>query len=65
MFNKYQPIVHIKCLRDKSKNSPPQVLKRLRTQLKNDNFMKSDEAWLVVDKDKCPDCSCFRNSDCL
>ncbi len=55
LFNKYQPIVHIKCLRDKSKNSPPQVLKRLSTQLKNENFMKSDEAWLVVDKDKWTD----------
>ncbi|TSA38190.1 MAG: RloB domain-containing protein [Porphyromonadaceae bacterium] len=55
LFLKYQPIVHIKCLRDKSKNSPLQVLKRLRTQLKNENFMKSDEAWLVVDKDKWTD----------
>lgn len=55
LFNKYQSIVHVKCLRDKSKNSPLQVLKRLKTQLKNENFRKSDEAWLVVDKDKWTD----------
>jgi hypothetical protein len=55
LFNAYQPIVHIKCLRNKSKNSPPQVLKRLRAQLKNENFMKLDEAWLVVDKDQWTD----------
>ena len=51
LFQRFQSIVQVKCLKDKSRNSPPQVLRRLQSHLKTENFQNSDEAWLVIDKD--------------
>ncbi len=44
-------IVHIKCLKGKDESSPSQVLKHMKNELENNDLIKTDEAWLVVDKD--------------
>lgn len=53
MFNKGNLIVRV--VTAKSKSSPFYVLKRMKEQLKKESLQKSDEAWLVVDKDNWPD----------
>lgn len=50
-----QSIIHIECLRGGHKSSPSQVLKRMLRYLKNNSLDKSDEAWLVIDKDQWTD----------
>lgn len=45
-------IIHIECLKSNRKSSPPQVLRKMLKYLKQELLQKSDEAWLVVDKDK-------------
>ncbi len=44
-------IICIKCLKSNHKSSPTQVLKRMLKCLKQESLKKSDEAWIVVDKD--------------
>lgn len=53
MFNKGSLVVHV--VTAKSKSSPPYVLKRMKAQLKKEPLEKSDEAWVVVDKDNWTD----------
>lgn len=48
-------IIYIECLKGGHKSSPHQVLKRMLRYLKNTPLEKSDEAWLVVDKDQWAD----------
>lgn len=53
--NNQKSVIQVKCLNGNSDSSPPQVLKRMATYLKKERLKKSDEAWLVVDKDKWTD----------
>ena len=55
VFNSESSIVHVKCIKSKQDSSPPQVLRRMEQNLKKEGLKKSDEAWLVVDKDQWPD----------
>ncbi len=47
-----QKNIHVECLRSSKKSAPQQVLKRMDTHIKKYSLKKSDEAWLVVDKDQ-------------
>lgn len=47
-----QNIIRVKCLKTNNKSSPMQVLKRMENYLKTEDLQKTDEAWLVVDKDE-------------
>jgi hypothetical protein len=51
LLNSMQAIIHVTCLKDKYNSAPPQVLKRMTKYLGKQDLRKSDEAWLVVDKD--------------
>ena len=56
LFNSLCPDVHVEWAPDRSHDSAPQqVLQRMRAYLKANTLQKSDEAWLVVDRDKWPD----------
>jgi hypothetical protein len=55
LFNDRKSIIKVKCLKGKSESSPPQVLRRMTKYLRQESLMKSDEAWLVVDKDQWTD----------
>lgn len=53
IFNSRNSVMHIDCLKGTSDVSPTQVLKRLKRHLENNRkYNKSDEAWIVVDKDQ-------------
>ncbi len=47
--------VKIKCLLSKSQSAPTQVLRRMNDYLKKEGIKKTDEAWIVVDKDQWTD----------
>jgi hypothetical protein len=52
IFNQPQSIVLVKCLkRPSTKSSPIQVLKKMESYLRKESLRKTDEAWIVVDKD--------------
>ena len=52
MFNELQSIVLVKCLKRKAtESSPLQVLKGMESYLRKESLRKTDEAWIVVDKD--------------
>ena len=53
VLNNCYSFIHVDCL--KSSNSPPEVLKSMKDHLKKEPLKKSDEAWLVVDKDQWTD----------
>lgn len=55
IFNEALSVIHVKCLKSKHDSAPPQVLKRMEDYLKEKGLRKSDEAWLVVDKDRWTD----------
>jgi hypothetical protein len=55
IFNNQQSFICVNCLRGRNDSSPPQVLKRMKDHLKKAGLKKSDEAWLVVDKDNWTD----------
>ena len=55
MLNNNQSIIRVECLRQTSKTSPLQVLRRMKDRLKSESLKKSDEAWLIVDKDQWTD----------
>ena len=55
IFDNQQSVLRVKCLKGKNRSSPPQVLKRMNEFLKKSSLKKSDEAWLVVDKDQWTD----------
>ena len=52
LFNNEESSMCVKCLNGKHDSSPPQVLKRMGKYLKRKGLKKTDEAWLVVDKDQ-------------
>ena len=52
IFNQPGSIVQVKCLkRSPTKSSPIQVLRGMRNCLRKESLRKTDEAWIVVDKD--------------
>lgn len=52
IFNQPQSIVLVKCLKRPSTDSSPiQVLKKMKSYLRKESLKKTDEAWIVVDKD--------------
>lgn len=51
-LNNQQSVIRVNCLKGKHDSSPPQVLRRMQDHLKKEALKKSDEAWLVVDKDQ-------------
>lgn len=51
MFNNRESVVQVTCLRSRG-SAPPNILKQMKKSLKNKSLKKSDEAWIVVDKDK-------------
>ncbi len=55
IFNDQHSVIRVKCLKSKDDSAPPQVLARMKTYLKEENLKKTDEAWLVVDKDQWTD----------
>jgi hypothetical protein len=55
LLDNWQSVVHIECIKSGGRTSPPQVLKRMEDRLKREAVRKSDEAWLVVDKDEWTD----------
>jgi hypothetical protein len=55
LLNNQQSIIRVNCLQGKRDSSPPQVLRRMEGYLKKEAMKKSDEAWLVVDKDQWTD----------
>jgi hypothetical protein len=55
IFNNQQSIIRVNCLRGRHDSAPPQVLRRMKDHLKKAALKKSDEAWLVVDKDQWTD----------
>ena len=51
-FNEPQSIVLVKCLkRPLTESSPLQVLKKMQEYIRKESLKKTDEAWIVVDKD--------------
>jgi hypothetical protein len=55
LFNSDDVTVHVNCLKGRDDSSPPHVLKRMEKYLKQEGLKSSDEAWLVVDKDRWSD----------
>ncbi len=55
IFNKKNSVIHVFCLKTKDKSSSLHVLKKMKQHLKEKGLKKSDEAWLVVDKDQWTD----------
>lgn len=55
LFNNQNSVIRVSCLSGKHDSAPPQVLSRMEKYLKNEGLRKSDEAWLVVDKDQWTD----------
>ncbi|MBU4486859.1 MAG: RloB family protein [Candidatus Delongbacteria bacterium] len=55
LFDNRVSIIKIKCLKAKKRSSPLQVLKRIEKYIKEENLIKTDEAWIVVDRDQWTD----------
>jgi hypothetical protein len=55
MFNSEHSVIHVECLNPKGGSSPDKVLKRVQDYIRNNSLKKTDEAWLVVDKDEWTD----------
>ena len=49
------PHVLVECLKTDGKSAPPYVLKRIKKSLKETPLERTDEAWLLVDKDNWTD----------
>jgi hypothetical protein len=52
ILNGQNSVVKVNCLKDEHETSPPKVLKRMKDYLKKEALRTTDEAWLVVDKDR-------------
>jgi len=46
-----ESIIHIKCLRNRGNLTPKEALLRIREHIGKESLRKTDEAWVVVDKD--------------
>lgn len=54
-INSFNHAVNVHCLQGDDKSSPAYVLKRMKQYLKNEKLRKSDEAWVIVDRDQWSD----------
>jgi len=52
LFSSQTTTVTVKCLRSRGQSSPPEVLKRMKEYIEDKGLKRTDEAWLVVDKDQ-------------
>ena len=48
-------VIHVHCVKGDHQSSPKQVLHRMKQHLERNGITKTDEAWLVVDKDRWSD----------
>ncbi len=48
-------VVHVKCLKNTKSVPPDQALLRIEEYIKESDLKKSDEAWVVMDKDSWPE----------
>jgi len=55
LFRNRESVIRVRCLKGHHDSSPPQVLKRMEDHLREQGLRRSDEAWLVVDKDQWTD----------
>lgn len=55
IFNRGQSVVKVACLKSANDSAPAKVLNRMKQYLREQSLRKSDEAWLVVDKDQWSD----------
>jgi uncharacterized protein YpiB (UPF0302 family) len=46
-----ESIIHVKCLKNRSNLTPKEALLRVREHISKEGLRKTDEAWVVVDKD--------------
>ena len=46
-----ESIIHIKCLRNRTNLNPKDALLRVREHISKESLRKTDEAWVVVDRD--------------
>ncbi len=51
MMNTGNAVVRVECIPGEEATSPPQVLERLKARIKKNALRKTDEPWLVIDKD--------------
>lgn len=52
LFNNQNTVIHVKCLKGRTKSSPDKVLERMKKHLEKSDLRSEDQAWLVVDKDQ-------------
>jgi uncharacterized SAM-dependent methyltransferase len=55
LFNKLNLTIQVHCLKSRTASSPLLVLKRMKNHLEDNSLKKSDQAWLVIDKDQWTD----------
>ncbi len=55
VLNTGNAVVRVECIPGEHASSPAHVLERLRLRIEKSSLMKSDEAWLVVDKNSWTD----------
>ncbi len=55
MLNAIDSVIHFKCLKNKHDSSPNGVLKLMKGHIRSNSLKKTDEAWLVIDKDRWTD----------
>lgn len=55
LFSSRTMTVTVNCLRSRGKSAPPEVLKRIKAYIEDKGLKRTDEAWLVVDKDQWQD----------
>lgn len=55
IFNDFELVIHVDCLKGKNESSPIHVLQRMKKHLRETKLRNFDEAWLVVDKDQWTD----------
>ncbi len=51
-FNGQRSVIQVKCLKSRHDSSPRHVLKRMEDYLRQEGLRTSDEAWIVVDRDR-------------
>ncbi len=51
ILNSQNSVIHIHCIKSSNQSSPSHVLKRMDNYLKQQSLRKTDEAWLVIDRD--------------
>lgn len=52
LFFSQTTMITVKCLKSRDESSPAKVLKRMKDYIQDKGLKRTDEAWLVVDKDQ-------------